>query len=558
MSAKRKVFYADFETTQPDENEHVEVYLWCAVSGKKQYSGLNIESFIEWLQKLKKTIIFFHNLRFDFSYIHYYCLKNDIEVEVLEKQGVIYNAKIFDVEFRDSLNFMPMTLKEVGENYCEKYQKTSIDYDVQKGHVATPEEIEYCFNDCRVLEEGINNYLIALEDVLLNAGCHNSASKIWKKLTNAGIAYEAFKELSVFDECCPKTTRSEYELFKEAYKGGFVYSNPKGIVKDVTMIDCNSMYPYMYSHVPMPFGRGYELGTYEDTKRFEFAIIHCFLKYELKEGYIAIIGGGVGRFGSTEYKASSEGEFEELTLCNIDLELIFRFYDCEFKFIWGVGFDTKPYFFKDYADTFIAVKNKEKGIKRSVAKILLNSPYGKTAMNGFQELRTYKIDEQKGVVVGEVSGYEINDNSYQYLPMAICITAHARKYLLETAEQIGFEDIYYMDTDSIKFKTKETGIEYDPNILGAWKNEGRVQYFKTIAPKKYVYYNADNEGKICFTCAGFNKKVLKEEMHHKEEVDEQTALILMKQFDKGFTLECLQSKVVKGGRALIKLRKEIK
>ena len=558
MSVKRKILFADFETTQPDENNVVEVYLWCAVSGKKQFSGRNIESFIEFIRPMKKAIIYFHNLRFDFSYIHYYCLKNDIEVKVLEKQGVIYNAKVFGVEFRDSLNFMPMTLKEVGENYCKKFQKTSIDYNVQKGHIATEEEIDYCFNDCRVLEEGLTNYLLTLEEVLRNAGCSNSADKIWKKLTNAGIAYEAFKELSVFDECCPKTTRSEYELFKEAYRGGFVYSNPKGIVKDVTMIDCNSMYPYMYSKVDMPFGRGYELPDYESTKKYKFSIIHCLLKYELKEGFIAIIGGGVGRFGSTEYKSSSEGEFEELTLCNIDLDLIFHFYDCEFKFIWGVGWDTKPEFFKEYADTFIAVKNKEKGIKRSVAKILLNSPYGKTAMNGFQEIRSYHIDEGKGVVVGEVTGYEIEDNSYQYLPIAICITANARKYLLETAEQIGFEDVYYMDTDSIKFKTKETGIAYDPNILGAWKNEGRVKYFKTIAPKKYVYYNADDDCKICFTCAGFNKKVLKEEMHHKEVVLRKTALELMRQFDKGFTLECLQSKVVKGGRALIKVRKEIK
>ena len=85
-----------------------------------------------------------------------------------------------------------------------------------------------------------------------------------------------------------------------------------------------------------------------------------------------------------------------------------------------------------------------------------------------------------------------------------------------------------------------------------------MKYFKRIAPKKYVYYNADNDGKICFTCAGFNKNVLKEELHHKEVVSRNTALALMRQFDKGFTLECLQSKVVKGGRALIQVRKEIK
>lgn len=560
----RKVYFADFETTQPDKGNIVEVYLWAIVSGKQTKTGTSIKTFIEWCMKKKqKCILYFHNLKFDFSYIQYFLIKNEIPYKVLEKKGQIYSVTFFQIELRDSLNFMPMSLREVGENFCNTFKKTSIDYNVQRGHVATHEEIEYCINDCRVLEEGLNNYLNTLEDVLTTAGAYNSADKVRRKLTNAGVAFEAFKELSNFDHLCPKTTQSEYNLFRSAYKGGFVYSNPKGIVSDVNMIDCNSMYPAMYSTIEMPFGKSFVCQGFEELKRFKFYIIKILIKYELKAGKIPIIGGGVGKYGNTTYKSSSGGEFEELVVCNTDFELIKDFYDIEFSLLWGVGWQTKPYFFKEYADTFIAVKNANKGLKRAVAKVLLNSPYGKTAMNGLQEIKDYFIDEKLKCVKSRVTGYEIDDNVYQYLPIAIAITAGARQYLLRTAEKIGFENVYYMDTDSIKFKNVKTDIKCDPDKLGAWKNEGHCELFKTIAPKKYVYWGITDENghfdnSIHFTCAGFNKAVLSAEMYHCQDVSKELAIELMNKFEKGLELNCLQSKLVEGGRALVCVKKQIK
>ena len=220
MKAK-KVYYADFETTVCNQHNEVSVYLWCIVSEKYKKHGFNIESFIELISTLK-GIIYFHNLKFDFSYIHYYCLKHEIPVEICEKKGQLYSCKLLHVELRDSLNFLNMSLKDVGKNYCTQYQKTSIDYEVQEGHKATQEEIDYCYNDCFVLEEGLNNYLKTLEIVLAENNCPRSMKLVRRKLTNAGIAFEAFKELSLFEQCCPKTTQQQYELWKRAYHGGIV------------------------------------------------------------------------------------------------------------------------------------------------------------------------------------------------------------------------------------------------------------------------------------------------------------------------------------------------
>lgn len=559
---RKKYYYADFETTQPrGEHPRVSVYLWAIVSGNYKTWGRTIEEFVEWCRGESNSVLFFHNLRFDFSYIHYFLILHKIPYQLLEKSGVIYSVKFFGVELRDSLNFLPMTLAEVGKNYCTKYQKTSIDYNVYEGHVATREEIDYCINDCKVLEEGLTNYLTALELVLDEAGAPESAKKVWKKLTNAGVAFEAFRELSEYDHCCPKTTVNEYRLYSQAYRGGYVYSRPTGVIDDILMIDCNSMYPYMYSTIDMPIGKGIPCKDWEDLARFKFGIVKVLIEYELRDGYIPIIGGGVGKYGNNLYKSDSNGEYEELVVSTTDLELIREFYDCDVVYQWGVGFETVPEFFKRYADTFISVKNKEKGAKRNVAKVLLNSPYGKTAMNGLNEIKEYTIEDDG--VVGHIMGYELDESAYQYLPIAVAITAAARKYLLSTAAKIGFERVYYMDTDSIKFKRCETGIEYDPNRLGAWKNEGLCAKFKTIAPKKYVYWGVTYpdgtvDKTLHYACAGFAKKTLERDMAMGKECDEAEAMEYINKFAPSLTLECLQSKIVEGGRALIPVQKMMK
>lgn len=559
---RKKVYFADFETTQPRANDmRVSVYLWAIVRDTYQAHGTNIDTFMAWCKNESNSVLYFHNLKFDFSYIHYWLLKNDIKCEILEKSGTIYSVKFWGIELRDSLNFLPMTLGEVGKNYCKIYQKTSIDYNVYWGHEATPQEIEYCINDCRVLEEGLNNYLTTLEIVLDEAGAHESAKKVRKKLTNAGVAFEAFKELSLYKECCPKTTQNEYALYSKAYKGGYVYSRPSGTLTNIMMIDCNSMYPYMYSSIDMPIGKGHPCIDFDELSRYKFGIVGVWIRYELKAGYIPIIGGGIGKYGNNIYKSSSEYEYEELTVSTVDLDLIQEFYECDIVYKWGVGFETCPKFFADYANKFLTVKNKEKGVKRNVAKVLLNSPYGKTAMNGLQEIRTYEIEND--AVVAHVSGYELDDDAYQYLPIAIAITANARSYLLRTAQKIGFDNIYYMDTDSIKFKNCDTGIDYDPNILGAWKNEGLCDKFKTIAPKKYVYWgvtNADGsyDTKLHYACAGFGKGTLERDMCANKDVDAETAQYYIDKFAPNLTLTCLQSKVVDGGRALIPIEKMMK
>ena len=203
------------------------------------------------------------------------------------------------------------------------------------------------------------------------------------------------------------------------------------------------------------------------------------------------------------------------------------------------------------------MKNRSKGIKRNVAKILLNSPYGKTAMNGLMEHRDWILDES-GSVRSIFTGYYIDDNVYQYLPIAIAITAGARGELLTAAYKIGFNHVHYMDTDSIKYDASvdisNLEINIHDSLLGYWKVEGHPELFKTIAPKKYVYWEHEI---IKYTCAGIGKPILERDMKHNQPVSRSEAIILMNKFDSGITFTDLQSKVVKGGRALIPIEKKL-
>jgi len=554
--AVKPVYYADTETTTYDEEKGVRVYLWCIVDTlKSQYHGFDVESLYKFLHKTT-GIFYFHNLKFDWSYLEWYMLKNNKKYKIMERYGQIFKITFGKCELRDSMNLINLSLDELGKTYCKNYHKTSINYDVPYEHQATQEEIEYCFNDVYVLREGLENWKTNMKSLLHRNNMVKTEESVDNKITYASIAFEGFKELSLYDKVCPKTTLNEYRLFGKAYHGGFVYSNPQGIKKNITMIDCNSMYPYIYVTKNLPYGKPYYISEYDEIIKKDFYIISVNITFALKEGYIPIIGGGFGKYGGINYQSYCEDEIE-LVVCKYDWELIQEFYDIEFTYNWGYCWNTCSEFYKKYGDIFMMEKkNATTKILRSLAKVMLNSPYGKTAMNGLNEIREYYLDEDD-VVKSKITGYKTDEKAYQYLPQAISITAQARKHLLTTAKMIGFDKVQYMDTDSIKFDNKNVDLSkiwIDDKELGAWKDEGHPTYFKTIAPKKYIIYN---DGKLEITCAGFSKKALTKQLYHGQEVDNDKALELIKKFDKGLSIECLQSLKVKGGRALLKVRKEI-
>ena len=74
MSKFKRIYASDFETTSLanlERDGYVRVYLWSIVSldGKYKYHGYNIKTWLDKVNELRCDLIFFHNLRFDGSFI---------------------------------------------------------------------------------------------------------------------------------------------------------------------------------------------------------------------------------------------------------------------------------------------------------------------------------------------------------------------------------------------------------------------------------------------------------------------------------------------------------
>ena len=198
-------------------------------------------------------------------------------------------------------------------------------------------------------------------------------------------------------------------------------------------------------------------------------------------------------------------------------------YDMEYDIITAYVFNTKEGLFDDFIGELKAKKieyNNDKFL-RNAYKLLMNNAYGKfgekAEKENLQRLlddngNWYKnnIDEEHetGNIVTETIG------QYFYPPIAIYITSYARLQMMRYINKVGWENVVYMDTDSIHLtgeknyiKLVKAGCVHDTK-LGLLKLEEICYGEKVLAPKKYTYYDSDNNFKV--KCAGLPKEAQEE------------------------------------------------
>lgn len=513
-----------------------------------------------------EIIMYFHNMsNFDGRFILNYILKNNIEYEICQDRTTIYEIKLGKVKIRDSRKILNIPLVTIGKTYCKKHRKTHIDsnddYLRPYDYICNEDELKYCLEDVLCLEEGMTTFFDLTRDILLKNGCPESAKTLIKKMTIPSIAFSCFAEMSGFEELCKgKMTYADDAFCRNAYVGGYVFSNDrtneiprnentklrntaKGSIK---MIDCNSMYPTQYAYKPLPYGKPvyyhlsdlmlyYEYLTRNDALETyrEFSKSHkCFvingkISYlKLKEGYPAIFPKKCiekldsANFDDNSYIREYIGdEYNEIqfTITNIDFDRILEYYDIEFEISTIMSFKCQANFYKKYADLWISIKKQNKGAVRAIAKLFLNSPYGKLAQSPLRDDYVFELG-QDGELITTFVETEVSPSSSTYLAQAIFITAYARQDLWDACECVGWAYVIYTDTDSVKFidfnDYSEKALDIygildkeETGELGLWKVEGRPVLFKTIAPKKYIFYE---DGKVNFTCGGMNKHKLAE------------------------------------------------
>ena len=522
---KLPIYCADFETTsftQYKQEGETKVYLWCIKDVNETWCriGLEIEDFFETLfdLKLPKIIVYFHNLSFDGEFIQWYLLKNnykyDDELEndksfnaIIDETSNIYmiNVKVgeSEIEIRCSYKLFPKSIEDIGEMVGVKKLKETHNYEEIKSYTSlndlTEEEVNYINNDVTIMCKLIKY----LDSVGINAvTMSSSAYKNWKKDKYFLCKYQFIKDEN--DEI--------NEIVRKSYRGGITKVNKKyqGVeLEDVMSFDVNSLYPSVMYDNPMPIGMGKIYNTIKECildRRYLYICVVVVSYVKVKKGYHSFIGNTAGFSYSRKYNYDDELTNKVLYLWGKEYELFKLVYEGTFEVSKVVGYKKANYVFKDYIDRWYAVKeNAKTPAERQLAKLMLNSLYGKFGMN---DSRISKIPigyNEEGII------YKMNDTKSVYYDKKVAsfITSMARVKYATMMNLLG--DLFvYGDTDSLYVRGKTIPKVFedvvDDKKIGYWKYEGYYKRFKSLKAKCYIkeLENGEIERKI----AGCPKEVV--------------------------------------------------
>ena len=533
-------YAADFETTTDPETAHVWSWESCVVGAPDNFCrGIDIESFIEYCS-LEDRVIYFHNLKFDSSYILSYLLThgyswsnkralNKHEFSTLiSNMGQFYSVTVCfgdtTTTFYDSLKLIRLSVEQIAKAYGLTYRKLEIDYDKPRpeGYIPTDEEWEYQHADVAIMSQALH--------ILFTEGL--------TKITQGSNALWDYKEIigkKNFKRWFPVLPPDIDAFCRKSYKGGAtqvhkIFANHEigcGITLDV-----NSMYPWAMYEMFLPFGEPiYYTGKYRQDKLYPLYIQKLACSFELKEGYIPTIQlKHSGLFRGTDFLESSDGNIVELTLTSVDLKLFLDHYNVyNVSWISGYKFMQSKNMFKEYIDKWYAIKAQatkdgNKGL-RQIAKDMMNSLSGKFGLRPEVQEKIPYYDEKLRFKLGEV---EQRDSIY--VPVVSFITSYGRDKALRSAQK-NYDRFIYMDTDSLHLAGTELpdNLDIDSTRLGWWDLEKTWVRGYFIRAKTYIeeesvsretmesmvqeekaepwqFYDVDGDLRILnITCAGMPK-----------------------------------------------------
>lgn len=505
----RKKFSCDFETTTKIDDCRVWAYGWMQIGNKVNYKiGNSIDEFMEWVETVKADL-YFHNLKFDGSFIVNWLLKNGFTHSEQPKAktfnttisgmgqwyivdicyGYKGKQKLHSVIY-DSLKKLPFPVKKIAKDFGLPIEKGDIDYHTERpvGHVITPDEYKYIKNDIEIIADAL--------EIQFNQGL--------EKMTNGSDSLNDLKNImskKLFEKHFPVFSIEMDTEVRHAYRGGFTWLNEKWknqIILNGMVFDVNSLYPSVMYDRMLPYGFPiYFDGEYDQDDDYPLYIQKIRCEFYLKQDKIPTIQiKGDDRFKGTEYLKNSKGETVELILSNIDLELIKENYDLyDVEYISGWKFKGKTGLFKQFIDKWTYVKINSDGAVKLLAKLMLNALYGKFATNPDITGKLPYLKEDGSL------GFRMGDEEFKdpvYTPMGVFITSYARELTIRTAQSC-YDRIIYCDTDSIHL----TGTEIPESIkhlihddnLGMWQHESTFKRAKYIRQKTYIQelYEEQNE-----------------------------------------------------------------
>lgn len=488
---------ADFETTT--DAEDCRVWAWGLLEiDNPEYDnvviGTSIDTFMELVEDHNATI-YFHNLKFDAMFMLDWLFHNGFKhstADILKTPGTFktlisdmgqfYSMTVcwfngHNVEFRDSLKKLPMPVRRIAQAWKLETSKGDIDYHAKRdiGHTLTPEEEDYLRRDLVIPAKALNDILAAGMTKLTVA---SDSLAEYKRLTGSDHFKRIFPVLH-------DTIDSE---IRRAYRGGFTYSDERfrgSLQGSGIVLDVNSLYPYIMKDRLMPYGEPeFVKGHVEPSESRPLIIFSVTFTAKLKANHIPCIQiKGSSIFSATEY-LKEINEPTTIMVTNIDWQLYQEHYDIVvMAYGGGWRFHAMQGMFDNYIDKWNQVKMSETGGKREIAKLHLNSLYGKFATN---PNIASKIPHMVDNIVKLKRG---NDDTRPpvYTAVGVFITSFARDLTIRAA-QANYSVFAYADTDSLHLLQDGVpeAIVVHPTALGAWKLEYHFDNAFYIRPKAYL------------------------------------------------------------------------
>lgn len=523
---RRKKYACDFETTTNPDDCRVWAYGWMEVGNTKNYQiGNSIDEFMRFVQYCQGDL-YFHNLKFDGEFIINWLLRNGFKHDdsglpktfntIISQMGQWYmidicygyrgKRKIHTVIY-DSLKKLPFTISKIAKDFGLPIRKGEIDYNKYRppGHQITPDEYEYIKNDIEILAQALK--------IQFDEG--------QTRMTNSSDSLHGFKAVisnKVFEKLFPTLSLEIDSNIRLAYRGGFTWLNDKYKEKEIgegLVFDVNSLYPSQMYNRPLPYGNPvFFEGKYEHDEDYPLYIQHIRCEFELKKDKIPTIQIKKNlMFRENEYLKSSYGEIVDLYLTNIDLEIVKEHYNLyDIEYVDGWKFRSMTGIFRKFIDKWMFVKNNSEGAKKLLAKLMLNSLYGKFATNPDVTGKIPYLKEDGSC------GFRTGDPEFKdpvYTPMGVFITSWARYTTITTAQKC-YDRIIYCDTDSIHLEGTEIPEAIkdiiDDKKLGYWQHEATFKRGKYLRQKTYfhdVYIdNNPSKGTIkVVKCAGMPDEI---------------------------------------------------
>ncbi len=507
-----------------------------------------------------RLIIYVHNLSFEFQFMRKHLkIEQTFNLETRRPMKVLCTNGI---EFRCSYLLSGLSLENVGKN-LQKYrvQKLvgNLDYSLIR-HSKTPlttAEIDYALNDIRVQMAYIQECIEEEENGIADIP-YTKTGYVRRYCRN-----ECLKDMNYRHLISQLTISSaeEYNQLKRAFQGGFTHANACNVNQvnvNVACYDINSSYPFTMLSEKFPMGRGKIVKVDNKEKLYWYFKHYCCL-FDITlinvrpkinyENYISL--SRCDKKKTTGYLLNNGrivyADTLTTTMTEQDFAIVLQCYTFEKIKISNFRIYEKQYLPKPFVKAIIKLY-KDKTRLKDVAgeeknyllsKSMLNSCYGMAVMDIVRDEFTY--DEQnewsalKGNAEEQLKKENDKKNRFLFYPWGIWVCAYARRNLWKLITECS-NDYLYSDTDSVYFQNLDKHLPFiekynkaveiklqiackyhridfgdmspstikgKSKTIGLWDFQGSYNRFKTLGAKRYLY---DNNGKLCLTVAGLNKK----------------------------------------------------